>query len=151
MRLERFGTAPVASIGVVACVAMAVVSAAVELPKVVDYLGARARASASLSPSDREFAAGNSVFPDQTLLYEARTRIPRNASYRVLTGPLPIEDATNLTRTRARTFATYFLMPRRPAPRSSWIICLGCDHTRLPGATVVWDNNAGSSLLRVGT
>jgi hypothetical protein len=150
VRLGRFGTAPVAGTGVIACVVLAVASAVVQVPKAVGYLGARARYSASLSPSDREFAAGNSVVPDQMLLYEARNRIPRDASYRVLTGPLPIEGATSLTRSRAKTFATYFLLPRRPAPASHWIICLGCDRRQLTRAKVVWDDNAGSSLLQVG-
>ena len=83
MRLERFASSPLASLGVAACIAVALASAVVEVPRSVAKLSRRTEHSASLSFSDRAFALGNSIYPDQALLYEARAWIPPDGRYRV--------------------------------------------------------------------
>ncbi len=122
--------------------------AALRLPFAVVDVDRDTAHLSSLSYEDREFAAGNSVIPNQRLLYEARARIPSSGTYRVVTGAGRIEDASKLTREFAATFATYFLMPRRPRENARWVLCLGCDaRTVAPGTRTVWSDGAGSSLL----
>jgi hypothetical protein len=147
----RFAISPVASCGVAACVVVAVASAAVEVSRSVAKLSRRAEHNATLSFSDRAFALGNNIYPNQALLYEARARIPPRGKYRVEVGTKPIDGATDWTQPYALTFARYFLLPRLPDPAASWVICLGCDARPLGKATVVWDDHDGSSLLRIRT
>jgi hypothetical protein len=134
------------------CLLLAAASVAIEIPWAIHTLDRSARHSASLNFDDREKATGNSIYPNTGLLDEAAGWIPRKGTYRVVTGSLPVKDATSLTRLYAGVYAAYFLLPRRPSPTSAWVICLGCDPSNL-GATnhVVWTDNQGSSLLRVGT
>jgi len=133
----------------IACLAAASLAVLVQLPLTVRKRDRRTRQFAALSYEDRDFAAGNSVVPDQQLIFEARALIPPTGSYRVVEGSLPIAEATDLTLGFAPTFITSFLMPRRPSDTSPWIICLGCDASGLgPGVRVVWTDGAGGSLLR---
>lgn len=136
---------------VVLCVGIATVTVLVRAPRAIETLDGRANEMAALSYDDREFAAGNSIIPDKTLLYMARAQIPPRGTFRVITGPLPINDIRAFTLTAAQGYATYFLMPRRPSASSRWVICLGCDPKAIGTSVhVVWSNDAGSSLLRVG-
>jgi hypothetical protein len=142
--------ANVCQVGVVAAVAVAAGFVVVKVPEAVAKLGRKADRSSSLNYDDREFAAGNDVFPDKRLMYEARALIPPSQTYRVVTGSEPIARAGPLALKYAGTFATYFLMPRRPSPAARWILCFGCDSRALrPRATTVWTASAGSSILRV--
>jgi hypothetical protein len=120
------------------------------MPGTITKLGHRADRSASFNYDDREFAAGNSVIPDKLLLYEARALIPSGGTFRVITGSRPIRDASGLTVIFANTFATYFLMPRRPSSTAPWVLCLGCDPGAVgPHVQTIWSDDAGSSLLRL--
>jgi hypothetical protein len=148
--LGRFATSPVASFGVAACVVVALGSAAVGIPRSVAKLSSRAEHSASLSFSDRGFALGNSIYPDQALLYEARAWIPPRGRYRVDVGKEPFEGEKIWTHLYALQFAQYFLLPRLPDSNAPWVICVACDRTALGPTTVVWDDHRSSSLLRVG-
>ena len=138
----------IARLGVVLCAGVAVIFSAVYLWRAVDTLGDTAGRNAALNFDDREFAGGNSLVVDKRALYEARALIPEDGSYRVATGP-GVEGATELTEPYIDQFARSFLMPRRPKPDASWILCYGCDVSELgPGVEVVWENGAGIALAR---
>jgi hypothetical protein len=138
----------IARLGVILCAGVAVIFSAVYLWRAVDTLGDTAGRNATLNFDDREFAGGNSLVVDKRALYEARALIPEDGSYRVATGP-GVEGATELTEPYIDQFARSFLMPRRPKPDASWILCYGCDVSELgPGVEVVWENGAGIALAR---
>ena len=139
----------IARLGVILCVAVAVVFGAVYLWRAVDRLGDDAGRNAMSNFDDREFAGGNSLVVDKRALYEARALIPEDGTYRVVTGP-GVEGATELTEPYIDQFARSFLMPRRPKPDASWILCYGCDVSELgPGVEVVWENGGGIALVRL--
>ena len=106
-----------------------------------------ARANAALDLVDRTLGGGNSVFPDQGLMVEARGRIPPDGAFQVAVGDAQ-PGWTDLTATFAETYARYFLLPRRAEPGADWILCLACDRAAFPGADAVWEGEAGLSLLR---
>jgi len=138
----------IARLGVILCVAVAVVFGAVYLWRAVDRLGDDAGRKAMSNIDDREFAGGNSLVVDKRALYEARALIPEDGTYRVVAGP-GVEGATELTEPYIDQFARSFLMPRRPEPDASWILCYGCDVSELgPGVEVVWENGGGIALVR---
>lgn len=119
--------------------------------RAVDRLGDTATTNAGLNYDDREFAGGNSLVVDKGALYEARSLIPDDGRYRVLTGSR-VTGATDLTEPYIDQFARYFLMPRRPDPDAPWIICYGCDLSALTGMPeVVWNNGAGISILHISS
>jgi hypothetical protein len=135
-------------VGVVACVVVVTALGLWYLVRAVDRLDDAAGANAALNYDDREFGGGNSLVVDKRALYEARSLIPKDGSYRVVAGP-GVEGATDLTEPYIDQFARYFLMPRRPDPGAAWIICYGCDPAGLERpASTVWDNGAGISILR---
>jgi hypothetical protein len=139
----------IARLGVVACATVAWFAVLAELPDVIDRLGDRASRAASLTYEDREMGAALGVVADQRALREARALIPPNESFHVATGPGAIAGATELTRPYIESFATSFLIPRRPSNSAPWVLCYGCDVEALgPGARVVWSNDNGISLLR---
>lgn len=122
----------------------------VYLIRAVDRLGDMATANARLNYDDREFGGGNSLVVDKRALYEARALIPEDGTYRVVAGS-NVDGATELTELYIDQFARYFLMPRRPDPNASWVLCYGCDRSELEGVTeVAWDGGNGISILRVG-
>lgn len=135
-------------LGVALCVVVTLVAGAVYYVQAIDRLGSDARENAAANFDDREFGGGNSLVVDKRALYEARALIPEDGSYRVLTGP-GVAGASELTEPYIDQFARSFLMPRRPDPDASWILCYGCDLSQLDGLTVVWDNGAGISLGRL--
>jgi hypothetical protein len=106
-----------------------------------------ARANAALDLLDRQVGGGNSVFPDQRLLVEARGRIPEDATFAVAVGERQ-PGWTDLTGGFAETFAKYFLLPRRFAPDAQWVLCLACNRTAYPGAAEVWSGEDGLAILR---
>lgn len=140
----------IARLGVILCVAVALVLGLVFFVRAVDRLGDDAQRNAALNFDDREFAGGNSLVVDKRALYEARALIPEDGTYRVVTGPR-VEGATELTEPYIDQFARSFLMPRRPAADAPWVLCYGCERSALgDSAEVVWDNGAGISLVKVG-
>ena len=138
-----------ARLGVILCVAVALVLGAVYLVRAIDRLGDEASRNAALNFDDREFAGGNSLVVDKRALYEARALIPEDGTYRVAPGP-GVAGATDLTEPYIDQFARSFLMPRRPAPDAPVVLCYGCDRAELGShVDVIWDNGRGIALLRV--
>ena len=139
-----------ARLGVILCVAVALVFGLVYLVRAVDQLGDDASRNAALNFDDREFAGGNSLVVDKRALYEARALIPEDGTYRVAAGP-GVDGATELTEEYIDQYARSFLMPRRPAADAHWILCYGCELAALgDGHEVVWTNGGGISLVKVG-
>ena len=140
----------IARLFVVYVAAAALLLVAVELPKAVRGLGRDAATNAALSYADRDVGGGNSVIADQLLAYEATSIIPRRASYRVVIGPRLTKHAT-LSTASLQGWLRYFLMPRRPADGATWVVCYGCDQSRL-GAPYkpLWSDEYGISVGRLG-
>ena len=134
-----------AAIGVWLALVLAVI--AVRYPDAFRAANDTARANAALDLVDRTLGGGNSVFPDQGLMLEARGRIPPDGTFQVAVGGQQ-PGWTDLTATYAETYARYFLLPRRAEPGAGWILCLACDRAAFPGADAVWEGEAGLSLLR---
>jgi len=151
MTFRAVASVPLARGGVVLCLVLLAASLVGEAPWAVRLLDRQAAHSASLHFDDREFAVGNSVYPDTEILYEARAWIPPDSTYRVVTGSAPIQDETALTLPNAEQFARYFLMPRHTSASSPWVVCVGCNVGAFPHATTVWTDDEGASLLRLGT
>jgi hypothetical protein len=129
------------------CVAVTIVALAVRYPDAFHDANETAEANAALDLVDRELGAGNSVFPDQRLLVEARSLIPANESFAVAAGD-PQPGWTELTAGSAEPFLRYFLLPRRLDPDARWIVCVGCDRSAYSGARTIWEGDNGLSILR---
>jgi hypothetical protein len=129
------------------CVAVVLVALAVRYPDAFHDANETARANAALDLIDRDVGAGNSVFPDQALLVEARGLIPPEESFAVAVGA-PQPGWTELTAASAEPFLRSFLLPRRLDPEARWIVCVGCDRSAYPGADAVWEGDDGLSILR---
>ena len=129
------------------CVAVTIVALAVRYPDAFHDANETAEANAALDLVDRELGAGNSVFPDQRLLVEARSLIPANESFAVAAGD-PQPGWTELTAGSAEPFLRYFLLPRRLDPDARWIVCVGCDRSAYSGAQTIWEGDNGLSILR---
>jgi hypothetical protein len=132
------------------CVAVTVVALVIRYPEAFRDASDTARANAALDAVDRAVGAGNSVFPDQRLLVEARGLIPPDGSFAVAIGD-PQPGWTPLTASSAEQFLRSFLLPRRLEPGAPWIVCLACDRGAYPGADAVWEGDDGISILRSGT
>ncbi len=129
------------------CVAITLVALAVRYPDAFQDANETAEANAALDTVDRELGAGNSVFPDQRLLVEARSLIPPNEGFAVASGD-PQPGWTELTAGSAEPFLRYFLLPRRLDPDARWIVCVGCDRSAYSGAQTIWEGDNGLSILR---
>jgi hypothetical protein len=140
----------VARLGAALCVALAIGFGLVYYPRAIDRLGNDATRNSSLSFADRDVAGGNSIVPDQLAAYQARALIPADERYRVVVGP-NLKDKTDLTVPFASSWMTYFLMPRRPSDSASWVVCFGCDMSKL-GAPfhALWTDEEGISIGRLG-
>jgi len=126
---------------VATCLAVMVALGLVYFVKAVDRLSGDASRNAAVSFDDRAFGGGNALGVDKEALNQARGRIPVDGEYRLLVEP----DAADL-----RNYVRYFLVPRRPDPNASWVLCYGCDPARLgDGLHVVWKNDAGIILGRL--
>jgi hypothetical protein len=132
------------------CVVVVVVALCIRYPDAFRDANDTARANASLDLIDRTVGAGNSVFPDQRLLVEARGLIPEHDTFAVAIGASQ-PGWTDLTASSGELFLRSFLLPRRLDPAARWIVCLGCDRSSYPGADVVWEGDAGLSILRRAT
>ncbi len=135
--------------GVVLCVGLSIALGAIYFPRALSEFDDTASNDSALSLSDREVAGGNGIVTDQAAVYEAQAIIPRNAKYRVVTGSA-LKNATSLTLPFVESWYRYFLMPRRPAVDARWIICYGCDVSKLgrPYA-ILWQDDDGISIGRL--
>jgi hypothetical protein len=129
------------------CTAVVLVALAVRYPEAFHDANETARANAALDLIDRDVGAGNSVFPDQALLVEARGLIPPDERFAVAVGA-PQPGWTELTADSAEPFLRSYLLPRRLDPDARWIVCVGCDRGAYPGADAVWEGDDGLSILR---
>jgi hypothetical protein len=129
------------------CVAVTLGALVVRYPDAFHDVNETARANAALDLVDRELGAGNSVFPDQRLLVEARGLIPPDESFAVAAGD-PRPGWTALTAGSAEPFLRYFLLPRRLDPDARWIICIGCDRDLYSGLDAAWEGDDGLAILR---
>jgi hypothetical protein len=147
--LQRWFSAGIATrrLVVAFCVAVTLVALVIRYPDAFHDANDTARANAALDLVDRDLGAGNSVFPDQRLLVEARGLIPTDESFAVATGD-PQPGWTALTAGSAEPFLRYFLLPRRLDPNARWTVCVGCDRTAYNGMDTVWEGDNGLSLLR---
>jgi hypothetical protein len=139
----------IARAGVVLCVGLSIVFGAIYFPRALSDFHKAASNNSALSFSDREVAGGNGIVTDQEAVYQARAIIPRNARYRVVTGSA-LKNPTPLTLAFVETWYRYFLMPRRTALDARWIICYGCDVSKLgrPYA-ILWHDDDGISIGRL--
>ena len=127
--------------------ALVLVAIAVRYPDTFRAANETARANAALDLLDRKVGGGNSVIPDQDVLFEALGRIQADETFAVAVGE-PQQGWTDLTATYAETFLRYFLLPRRVDPEAPWIICFACDRKAIPGARAVWEGEDGIAILR---
>jgi hypothetical protein len=135
-------------LGVMFCVLVALVAAIVRYPSAIREANDTVAHNAALDYGDREIAGGNSVVADQAAMYEARSRIPAGATYRVVTGEKQ-PSFSDLTIPFVAEFARSFLLPRRPSPTGPWVLCYGCDGSRFPNGEVVWKDDEGVSIIRL--
>ena len=98
------------------CVAVTVGAAGSTPPVFVD-VNQQARSNASLDYVDRELGAGNSVFPDQQSLLEARGWIPEDATFAVAVGEPQAGWSELAVPGVIDTYLRYFLLPRRRSGR----------------------------------
>jgi hypothetical protein len=118
--------------------------------KAIGRLDERADRNSALSFSDREIAGGNTVLVDQEAAYEALVLIGPTQAYRVITGDR-LRNAKPLTASFVDGWFRYFLIPRRPSRDARWIICYGCDTSRLGGRYIVrWHDANGISIGHLG-
>jgi hypothetical protein len=139
-------------IGVVVCVAVAVVLAALRLDEVQGLFDFRADQNASLGYLDRLYADGG-VAGSQRVVEDALAWMPPDATYRVLVGP-HMTGVAPFTRLVAEDFLEYFLLPRRRAESepTPWVFCYGCDVSALgPSFHVLSDGGNGVLFGRVDT
>lgn len=137
-------------VAVIAVVVVATGVGIVYFGKALSRLDNLASANSSLSFADRDIAGGNSILVDQLAAYEARALIPETATYRVVTGS-QLKNPTPLTETFIANWLTYFLMPRRPSETARWIVCYGCDTTKLGGPySALWHDDNNISIGRIG-
>jgi hypothetical protein len=139
----------IARAGVVLCVGLSVTLGAFYLLRALADFEDVASNNSSLSFSDREVAGGNGIVIDQEAVYQAQALIPQNAKYRVVTGS-GLKDMTSLTLPFVDSWYRYFLMPRRPSADARWIVCYGCDVSKLGSPyRVVWHDTDGISIGRL--
>jgi hypothetical protein len=135
--------------GVILCVGLSIVFGAIYFPRALSDFDDTASNNTSLSFSDREIAGGNGIVADQEAAYQARAIIPRNAKYRVVTGSA-LKNPTPLTLAFVETWYRYFLMPRRTSAGAHWIICYGCEVSKLGGSySILWQDDDGISIGRL--
>ena len=146
--LQRWFSAGIATrrLVVLFCIAVTLVALVVRYPDAFHDANETARANAALDLVDRYIGAGNSVFPDQRLLVEARGLIAPDEPFTVAGGD-PQPGWTELTAGSAEPFLRYFLLPRRLDPNARWIICVGCERSAYRGAEPVWEGENGLAIL----
>jgi hypothetical protein len=116
-------------VGVVLCVAAAAYIGAARLDDTIAVFDFRADLNASASYRDRTYLPGRGLAGNWRVLEDARLRMPRDASYRVVEGP-----AVGLeTHRYARFFLLGLLLPRRQTESTSapFVFCYGCTPSTL--------------------
>jgi hypothetical protein len=112
-------------LGVVACVAAAVWTAATRLNDALGFFDVRADANSSSTYSERAHTHAEWSPASGTVLETARLWMPADARYRVVFGPgfdpVRSPDFTH-------HFLYGFLLPRQPTrdQSSEWAFCFGC-------------------------
>ena len=135
--------------GVVLCIGLSIVFVAIYFPRALTDFHDTASNNSSLSFSDREIAGGNGIVADQEAAYQAQAIIPRNAKYRVGTDSA-LKNPTPLTLAFVETWYRYFLMPRRTGVDAHWIICYGCEASKLGRPySILWQDDDGISIGRL--
>ena len=142
------GTVGMRRVGVLFCVIAVLVAAVTRYPSAISKANDGIAHNAALDYADREVAGGNLVVADQAALYEARSRIPPDGTYRVATGETQ-PTFSELTIPFISFYATYFLLPRRPSETAPWILCYACDASRYPDGEVVWKDDEGISIIKL--
>jgi hypothetical protein len=142
------GTVGMRRIGVVFCTLVVLGAAVIRYPAAIGEANDTVAHNAALDYADREIAGGNGVVADQTAMYEARSLIPPGGTYRVVTG-IKQPTFSDLTLPYIDSYATYFLLPRRPSRGAPWVLCYGCDAARYPGGKVVWKDDEGISIIKL--
>jgi hypothetical protein len=142
------GPSALPRLGVVFCVVVALIAAVVRYPAAIREANDTVSHNAALDYADREIAGGNGVVADQAAMYEARSRIPGGATYRVVTGAKD-PSFSELTIPFIEDFATSFLLPRRPSPTAPWVLCYGCNSSLFPNGEVVWNDGEGISIIKL--
>jgi hypothetical protein len=135
-------------VGVIFLVLATVVAVVVGYPTTLKDRSDAAARNAALSYADREIAGGNGLVADQQVVYEARARIPPDATYHVAVDQ-NFQAGSDLTVPYVAGYFHYALMPRRPAEDAPWIVCYGCDLAKYGESEVVWRNDDGISIARV--
>lgn len=110
--------------GVVACVALTSITAVLKLDDALGLHDLRADTHSAWSYEQRTgLLAGPSE--DEEVIEEARLRMPRSATYRVVVGPRVDASAT---RSHTRHMLPWLLLPRRQtvSPFAEWVFCFGC-------------------------
>jgi len=129
-------------LGVVACIAAAVATAALKLEDVLGVFDGRADANSAQTYSQRTHTHPEWSPAAGRVLENARLWMPEDATYRVVFGPA-------FDRHRSSDF-TYlllvgFLLPRRPSTSDSapWVFCYGCDEHTLGDRFKILSRTAG--------
>jgi len=135
-----------ARLAAASCAVVAIAVLLHEVPHAVRTLGSEAHANASLSFADREIAGGNSILVDQLAAYAARGLIPPNEPFLVVTGS-GLKETTPLTLQAISPWLSFFLMPRRQERGARWVVCYGCDPSKLNGTyRALWQDDKGISV-----
>lgn len=111
---------------------VAAVTAFAYLPATFRSIDGKLHENGTTPLTDRELAGAHGVDISRTYLLAARRLIPRSASYAVLTGS-GVHVSTPITLVSVPTYSRFWLLPRREVPvhDASWLLCFGCDESRL--------------------
>lgn len=135
-------------LAVVACAIAAGISALVSYPSRVGDLGRVASDNSALSFQDRLIAGGNAVVTTRSALHYAQALVPYDGTYRLVVGPnVSVKSPQQVF---VDQFFRYYLVPRRPSPTASFVICYGCDQAQLgPGWQPMYDLGNGVVIGRI--
>jgi hypothetical protein len=142
-----------------ACVATAVVIAAVHVPRVVHALNAGVLADAYITSAEqRVITSGDSLGISADLQTEAVRLIPRRSTYALVLPSDPQVAAARygiqpITYGVLPPWFEYLLLPAAPVgdpTQAQYILCWGCDRAFWNRRTRwLWDNRQGQSIGRV--
>lgn len=142
-----------------ACVATAVVLAAIHVPRTVNALNASVLVNAYItSPEQRVITSGDSLGIPADLQIEAIQLIPKRSTYSLVL-PANMQLAADKYGIQALTYGVtpawfeYLLLPAQPVGRPTpgqYILCWHCDRAFWdPRTRWLWDNKQGQSIGRV--
>jgi hypothetical protein len=125
----------------------------VELPGALIDLGHRTRNAQATAVDVKRLEGASGPGISTAFMLAAKRAIPAGAPYAVRTGaaaPAP----TRVTLPWVKTFSRFWLFPSRQVPLGSadWVLCYGCDRSRLPpGRAVYLEDRGALSIVRIGT